>query len=475
MWFSNLLTRLMGAPREETERDMAWLRRIPPASPPPGYSSLFGTHIATNKAECPFRFLARPEMPDTVRLDHGIMRGSTPDAVYTKDPVLTRSVLQNRANPKAPGWYRFHHRIFNYAVPRDLLTYSNADDPMVATLRQAVTAGLADAFERHEDQIAVHMRRWVDEVARGPVEVSRATRRLTAEIVHLVAFGELPKDRWFTYGYQNVDPVVLDSKRRLAHLLWPVLDRLPTPYALMHRASAVIFRRLLTDRFNQYRHNSESLVGWLDRYGAAEGHPNLAWETLPFIVNAAIGILPYPMVMSLYVLADKPELQQRIVDDDLYGAALKETLRLHPAVPTIARVVTQRVESESAVIEQMASPEGQLYMNPMGILRHPRGWSRPDDFIIDRWLPGWHDDADPDYRLYIPFGMGARSCIGAAFATKVLELFLRVVLSARTVSNPSGRPPRVAEGSLALVRRPFTLAFAERPGRVPRAGTPTAH
>jgi cytochrome P450 len=82
--------------------------------------------------------------------------------------------------------------------------------------------------------------------------------------------------------------------------------------------------------------------------------------------------------------------------------------------------------------------------------------------VIDRWLPGWQETAEPDYRLYIPFGMGARSCLGAAFATKLLELFLRTVLSQRVVSNPSGQAPVIAEGSVALVRRPFTLQFDER-------------
>jgi len=462
MRLHRLFQRLLGAPRAEVAQDMSWLSQIPPAAPPPGRSSVFGAHIAVNKAACPFRFLAKPGTPDTVRLDHGVMRESTPDAVYTKDPILTRKVLQSKAHPKTRAWYRFHHRVYDYRIPRDILTYSHADDPMVVAMRRIITAGLADAFERRQDQIAAHIGRWVAEVARGPVEIRTSTRRLNAEIMHLVAFGELPRDRLFALAFENVDGAVIDSKRRLAHLLWPRLDRLPTPYALMHRATAAVFFRLTARRFRQFRDASPSLLAWLNREGAAAGHADFAWQTLPFIINAAAGIVPYPMVMCLYVLADKPDLQRRIVSEGLYSAALKETLRLHPAVPTIARIVTQPIETESAKLEPMTSPEAQLFMNPMGILRHPRGWVQPDDFVIDRWLPGWQETAEPDYRLYIPFGMGARSCLGAAFATKLLELFLRTVLSQRVVSNPSGQAPVIAEGSVALVRRPFTLQFDER-------------
>ncbi len=461
MWFHDVLTRLMGAPHVEAEQDMVWLRRIPPASPPEGRSSLFGTHIATNKAQCPFRFLARREVPDTVRLDHGIMRGSTPDAVYTKDPVLTRKVLQNKAHPKTHGWYRFHHRLSDYRTPLDLLRFSKADDPMVTTLRKAYISGLSEAFDRHEDQIVAHIGRWVDTVARGSVEISRATRHLNADLTHLVAFGELPTNRLFSLVYQNPDPLVLDPKRRLAHLLWPALDRLPTPYALRQHARAATFRVVMARYLKRYREQPESFVGRLHRQGLEMGAPDFAWHALLFL-SAGNGIVPYPMVMCLSVLADKPDLQQRIVTEELYGAALKETLRLYPAVTTIARVVKEHVESDSAVLEPMASPNGQLYMNPMGILRHPRGWTQPDDFVIDRWLPGWKDAADPEYRLYLPFGMGARSCVGAAFATRLLELYLRVVLTKRVVSNPSGRSPQTAEGSLVVVRRPFTLQFTER-------------
>jgi cytochrome P450 len=462
MWLQRFVTRFQRPPRPETAQDMSWLQRIPAGSQPADQSSIFGSHIATNKAECPFRFLARPEVPDTVRLDHGVMSGSTPDAVYTKDPVIARKILQNKAHPKTRAWYRFHHRIFAYRVPRDLLTYSNADDPMVGKLRKAYVSGLAEAFEQHHDEIVACIDRWVDDVARGTVEMTRATRRLNADIVHLIAYGERPRNGLNAFIYQDVSAMLRDPKRRLAHLIWPTLDRLPTPYALFNRLRAEIFRWTTTLYFNRYKDEPKALLGRLHRQGLAEGNPDFAWQTLPFLINAGNAIVPHPMVMALRLLADNPELQQRVVDEGLYAAVLKETLRLYPPVTTMARVVKEQVRGESAVLEPMASPEGQLYINPTGILHHPRGWSRPEEFVIDRWLPGWTDDADPEYRLYIPFGLGARSCVGAAYATKLLEIYLERVLSKRVVSSTSNERPRIEEGSIVFVRYPLKLTFTDR-------------
>ena len=115
-----------------------------------------------------------------------------------------------------------------------------------------------------------------------------------------------------------------------------------------------------------------------------------------------------------------------------------------------------------AVLEPMASDEGHIYVNARAIHRDPRGWNRPNEFLIDRWLPGGQHDTEPERRLFIPFGLGARSCVAASFASTILETFLRKVLSQRVVTNPSGDVPRIVEGSHAVLRRPFKLHFAER-------------
>jgi cytochrome P450/NADPH-cytochrome P450 reductase len=214
--------------------------------------------------------------------------------------------------------------------------------------------------------------------------------------------------------------------------------------------------------FKRFHRREASLIGRMHRQGVADGDPEFGWRAQTALVNAGGAILPYPMVMMLHEMAEQPALQQRVVDEDLYAAVVKETLRLHPAVPTPARVIKEPVAGESAALEAMASGEGSVFINLKAIHRHPRGWTRPDEFIIDRWLPGWTEGGDPAYRVYAPFGLGVRTCPSAAVSPKLLEMFLRAVLSKRVVSNPSGQPPRLAEGTLGMVRYPFTLEFTER-------------
>jgi cytochrome P450 len=366
-------------------------------------------------------------------------------------------------------WYQFHRRLYGYRLPAELMSVSSADDPMVARLRKVYIAALAEALERHGPEMAAHIDRWIDRVARGPVNVATAIRRLNAELSHLLAFGKLPADPMYVLAYTYIEFTLRDSKRRLAHLLWPPLDRLPTPYGLASWTRGAVTKGSAAIYYWRQRHKTDSFLGRMRELGAAEGDPDFVFRTMPLFVDAVNALLPHPMMMSLIELAAKPDVQQRVVDEDLFAEAIKETLRLHPPLTTIARVTTDRVESESAVLERMASSEGQVYINSTAIHRDPRGWPRPDDFIVDRWLPGWSDGGDPDRRLYIPFGLGARSCVAASFASKILEGFLRQVLTRRIVSNPSGRAPRIAQGSQAFVRRPFVLQFEDRPARSGRA------
>jgi hypothetical protein len=101
---------------------------------------------------------------------------------------------------------------------------------------------------------------------------------------------------------------------------------------------------------------------------------------------------------------------------------------------------------------------------PRRVHRDARGWSRPDEFVVERWLPGWTEDLGAEYRVYLPFGLGARSCPGASYATRVLTAFLNIVIARRVVSRPSGVRLEVAEGSIRTVHGRLNLHFAERTG-----------
>src|SRR6185295_8165564 len=76
-----------------------------------------------------------------------------------------------------------------------------------------------------------------------------------------------------------------------------------------------------------------------------------------------------------------------------------------------------------------------VVVSPWLIHRHRALWARPDEFDPDRYDEGTAaaDAAAPDEalpareslrRAYLPFGMGPRVCIGAAFAQQEAALIL---------------------------------------------------
>jgi cytochrome P450 family 135 len=116
---------------------------------------------------------------------------------------------------------------------------------------------------------------------------------------------------------------------------------------------------------------------------------------------------------------------------DPYRAAVaKEVLRLRPVIMNIARRVTQPVELAGRTM-----PAGTLLLpSIIGIQTDPKIWG-PDAayFRPERWLSG----DQPTY-AWIPFGGGARRCLGATFALTEIDAVLRTVL--RRIELRADRP-----------------------------------
>jgi len=146
---------------------------------------------------------------------------------------------------------------------------------------------------------------------------------------------------------------------------------------------------------------------------------------------------------ALHLLANSPDVQRRLHDEacehlDLEGAdpgALKdlalarnvfrEALRLFPPVGFLARQCTHAQTMREKSIRSGAS----VVVAPWLIQRHRDLWARPDEFDPDRYD---REDETPAAReslrrAYLPFGMGPRVCIGAAFALQEGALVLGVL------------------------------------------------
>jgi cytochrome P450 len=147
------------------------------------------------------------------------------------------------------------------------------------------------------------------------------------------------------------------------------------------------------------------------------------------------------LTWALYLLARAPGWQQRVHDEVMAvtgGGALKpehvpqlavtlrvikETMRLYPPAPVVARRVTQPM----ALAGHELAAGTQLVIPIFAIHRHRKLWDDPDRFDPDRFLA--EREAGRPRTQYMPFGGGQRVCIGASFAqieaTALLATFVR--------------------------------------------------
>lgn len=145
----------------------------------------------------------------------------------------------------------------------------------------------------------------------------------------------------------------------------------------------------------------------------------------------------------------RPEVLGRILDEiaaagradaplPYLDATIKEVLRLRPIIPLLGRRLAQPV-----TLREFEIPTG-TYVLPCVYLanRHPGHWERADEFVPERFL-----DKKPDPYLWIPFGGGARRCIGMAFALFEMRVVLSSLLPALTLRLPD-KPAKVSLRSL---------------------------
>lgn len=101
-------------------------------------------------------------------------------------------------------------------------------------------------------------------------------------------------------------------------------------------------------------------------------------------------------------------------------AVIKETFRLHPAVP----LLLPRKAGENVEVSGYTIPKGaQLFVNAWAMGRDPSLWEDPESFVPERFLGSDIDARGRNFEL-IPFGAGRRICPGLPLAMRMLHMML---------------------------------------------------
>lgn len=157
------------------------------------------------------------------------------------------------------------------------------------------------------------------------------------------------------------------------------------------------------------------------------------------------------LLWACTILAALPAAQQRIASEaagvdlssDGIAAALPslrytravvdEALRLYPPAFSITRRALAADDANGIAIPRHAV----VLIIPWVLHRHVKLWRQPDLFDPDRFLPG---AAPPERFSYLPFGAGARACVGAQFALTEAVILLAQLCGAFIIERVGDRP-----------------------------------
>jgi cytochrome P450 len=291
----------------------------------------------------------------------------------------------------------------------------------------------------------------------APVDLREAMQRLTLEIAGRTMFsfgmdrhGAALRDFVMEYGTKLARPHFLDM---LLPLSWPS----PQDFARarFRKRWTAFVGMLMAERRAAGKQEGAPPRDLFDLMGAARDP-----ETGAAFTDAQLGDEVATMILAghettatalfwaLYLLALDPATQEELAAEvqgatvdgafatvngavdierlKFTRAVVDETMRLYPPAFLIARAAA----GPDTIAGQPVKKRDVVLIAPWLLHRHEKLWREPNAFIPQRFMTG----TPPDRFAYLPFGVGARVCIGAHFALVEAVLALAKIVGAFRVS-----------------------------------------
>jgi cytochrome P450 len=166
-----------------------------------------------------------------------------------------------------------------------------------------------------------------------------------------------------------------------------------------------------------------------------------------------------------------PVVWQRVVDEARGGdgseyvdAVVKETLRMRPILPLVARVIKQPIEISGYTLPRNATIAPNIYLS------HYREatWGDPERFRPERFI-----GEQPEGSAWLPFGGGIRRCIGASFALYEMRVVIQTIAKRVDIRLERDQPERIVRRAITFAPGHDVPVIVEEPAGE-RAGTATA-
>jgi cytochrome P450 len=281
----------------------------------------------------------------------------------------------------------------------------------------------------------------------GPVDLREAMQRMTLEIAGRTMFsfemgvhGPALRDFVMEYGARLARPHFLDL---LLPLSWPSPQDFSR--ARFRKRWTAFVAMLMAERRAAGKNEGAPPRDLFDLMGAARDP-----ESGEAFTDAQLGDEVATMILAghettgtalfwaLYLLALDPLTQDELAAE-VQGAAVNgaldieqlkftravvdETMRLYPPAFLIARAAA----GADTIAGMPVKKHDVILIAPWLLHRHEKLWRDPNAFIPSRFMPG---TPPPDRFAYLPFGVGARVCIGAHFALVEATLALAKIIGA---------------------------------------------
>lgn len=324
---------------------------------------------------------------------------------------------------------------------------------------------LAPAFTpRAVTTLVPHMMSAIDETlvelqhaTSGPVDLRKIMQRMTLEIAGRTMFsfemgqhGPTLRDFVLEYSTRLAKPHFLDL---LLPLAWPTPQDISRHF--FRKRWTAFVGQLMAARRAAGKNDGAPPRDLFDLMVAARDP-----ETGVAFSDAQLGDQVATMILAghettatalfwaLYLLTLDPGTQEQIAAEtrkaNVAGtldierlkftrAVIDETMRLYPPAFLIARAAA----GPDTVGGMAVADKDVILIAPWLLHRHEKLWHQPNAFMPSRFMPG---AAPPDRFAYLPFGVGARVCIGAHFALVEATLALAKIIGAFRVELPEKEP-----------------------------------
>lgn len=130
---------------------------------------------------------------------------------------------------------------------------------------------------------------------------------------------------------------------------------------------------------------------------------------------------------------------------------------MYPVAGQLARQTLREVE-----LGEHRIPAATLVFGFLGSVAHdPMWWTSPERFDPERFSPPRSEDKKHKY-LFLPFGAGAHTCIGAQLASIEIKAFWHTLLRRARIALVDPRPARYSYSPVGMLRGDVEVMFERR-------------